>query len=199
METPVKKRRSLAYWLGVGLILFAPICPTLALLVPWLGLSTAKATLVIGLLLGPLPEVCTFLGVLLAGREILDLVHGRMKRLLRALGLIGPVGPVRHYCGVSLILLGLLWGLVLDYLFLIAGIPQEKQSRLYLLVSGNGLVLVGILLAGQPFWGKLKRLFLWTPEEPPPPPGGENAAAVPSQADPATPTEEPDSSPGVSS
>lgn len=165
MDTPASKPRSLLYWIGLVLIVLGLICPVFAVLVPLLNLSAGMAATVVGLLMVGVPEVFLVLGGALAGKELVDTLHGKMKHLLHSLGLSRPVGPVRYYTGVGLVLLGLLWSLVLDYLFLIQAVPMENNTRLYLLVTGDSLVIIGFFTAGRPFWVKLKRLFIWTPEE----------------------------------
>ncbi len=165
MDTQQPKRRSLWYWIGLVLIILGIISPLFAALVPLLGLPTAMAATVVGLLILGIPEILLALGGILAGRELVAEVHAKTRSLWRYLGLGRPVGPTRYYVGVSLILLGLAWSLVLDYLLLVGVVPLDQTSRLYLLVAGDSVVIVGFFTAGRPFWEKLKRLLIWTPEE----------------------------------
>jgi hypothetical protein len=182
MATQTQKPKSLRYWIGLVLILFGMNCFLLAPVVPLLGLSSWLTATLIGLLIVGIPEVFLIAGGLLAGRELVEQVRAHSKRLFRYLGLSGPVGPTRHYIGVGLIGLGICWALALDYLFLVELAPLENSTKLYLLLAGDSLILVGLLVAGRPFWVKLKRLFVWTPEEAAAPTPTEQPAIVPPPA-----------------
>ena len=114
-----------------------------------------------GFLLVGGPEVFMVIGVALAGKEGLTTIKNAVKRIF---GL--PAGEYaatrsQYTLGLVMIALGLLAQLLVDYLYLIVDLSQFASYELYVNLGGDVLIILGVFVAGQQLFAKLKSLITW--------------------------------------
>lgn len=159
-------KKHLGLWLLV--YSFVPICTTG--LVPLLPLSAGQAVTFSVLYLAS-GEIAFLLAVALLGKPFIEGIKSRIKGFLRrdtAPTPPRPVGRLRHYAGVTL-LLGSLVPYYVALAILIISPPGAAALRglLALLLAGEGLFFLGLFLLGSAFWMRLTRLFVWPGQETP--------------------------------
>lgn len=140
--------------LGVACFVLAWLTPLAALAVPSLGLPKAWSGLLMGALVVGGPEVLILLSVALMGKEGFAYLKGNLLAWLR-----GPALEPRYYLGVTLIFGSTLaqWaGLYFPTLLAV-----DEGVLLYVRILLDLLFLVGIVVAGEQFWEKFRRLFLY--------------------------------------
>ena len=157
--------------LGIALLVysFVPIC-TVGL-APLLPLSPAQAVTFGAIYLGS-GEIACLVAVVLLGKPFVEGVKSRIKAFFRRSekpALPKPVGRLRHYAGVTLLLASFdPYYMALGILIVSPPGPSGLRGLLYLLLAGEGLFFLGLLLLGGEFWARLTRLFAWPGRETPP-------------------------------
>ena len=155
--------KTMSYRLGMVFIGFAMILPVFILVVPLLKLSATKQAMLIGFFTIGGPEVFLIIGAVLAGKEGIETIKGKLKLFFKT-KTITPVSQKQYYIGIALFVLGAFITLVMAYLPYLAMISLTKKEIFYLTVSGDILFLIGFFVAGDQFWAKWKKLFVWEAE-----------------------------------
>ena len=156
METtaPVSKNR---LYLGGAIFIFGLLCPLLVPLVAATGLSTAWKATLSGLLLLGIPEIFMLVAAAVLGKAGFAYLKGLLFGLLRKHVVPESVSPARYRVGLIVFFLPILWGWLAPYLSEFVSI-QEHSLRVA--VTGDLLLLTGLILLGGEFWEKLRLLFL---------------------------------------
>ncbi len=168
--------RSWRYKTGIGLFTFGQIVFFVGLLLPVLGLASAGNAGFVGMLiLGG--EVITISSVVFLGKAGFQAIKEKLFGFLKE-GFETPVGPVRHYLGLSILFMNMLttyataiyawtafsastpdapiapmvWGLDLN---------EQASLVLWLFVLGQLCFLVAIYVLGADWWERLRNLVVY--------------------------------------
>lgn len=169
MMSPARKP-TLRSRIGVFLIVLSFMCPVFGLIIPLFNLSaTATTTLVAFFMVGG-PEIFLIAGGALAGKEGIDLVKNKIKRLF---GLPeGRYSAPRSQYNLALAIM-ILWFVSLFLPFYIPSVDSWIHSltvKWYYFVIGDVVfVLAFLFLGGDQLITKLGKLMTWEPWELPPP------------------------------
>ena len=162
----------------LGLVLFFgafPIFIAAPIVIPMLGLSTAKSAALIGGVLLAV-EVLWFASIPLLGKDGFNAVKQRAFGWLKLPS--GPISRARHRFGVTLLLGSILLDVLLNSAIVLAdlfvdtggdltsaflGMSFEQQTTVYIatqILTTIG-VIVAVLILGGDFWERLKKAFEW--------------------------------------
>ncbi|MCE1248323.1 MAG: transporter suffix domain-containing protein [Firmicutes bacterium] len=144
-----------------------------------LSISASAKAIISGILIAS-AEIAFFLSIILLGKTVVMGMKDKIKQwfgfgrkdeeesTVKETG----ISKVRHYTGVSMVLLSFLPTIISEVL-LIAGFTNNAQIDLitWLLISGDILFVAGLCILGGEFWEKLKQLFTW--------PGDQNTIPIP--------------------
>ena len=144
--------RSLRFKLGIAFIIFGLIMPLFSLLVPFLGLPGAISACVIGFLIVGGPELCLFIGAILAGKEAVTLIKGKIFR---------PAGKIRYMVGLTVFVVCFLFNWVLAYLEASGIISLNTHNWLFIMAGGDITAFMGVFVMGPEFFTKIKSIFSW--------------------------------------
>lgn len=160
-------RKDWKHRLGLGLLIysFVPICTVE--LVAFLPLTGVQAVL-FGSVYVASGEIAFLGAVALLGKPFIQAVKDKIKSFFRSKkpSEPKPISKTRHVVGVTLLLLSLLpYYLSIASLFFMRAEAPNLRALLYLLLSGEGLFILSLLVLGEEFWARLKRLFEWPGKE----------------------------------
>lgn len=170
-ETPREAVPAPGGWkrrLGLGLLAYSvvPIC-TIEF-IAMLPLSAAQIV-TFGAIYIASGEIACFAAVALLGRPFIEGVKQRIKdffRRSRQPSPPKPIGKLRHYTGVTLLVASIApYYMVLGVFLFSSPGPSQSRGLLYLLLTGEGLFFLGLLVLGGEFWARLKKLFEWPGKE----------------------------------
>lgn len=143
---------------GVSALALSVVFPLSALLIPLLGLSPGKATLISGFLLAGAPEIFILLAVALLGKENFDRIVSSAKGLFFTTFFQKPVSRLRYNVGLTIFTLSILPIYLVGYA---ASWMPTGDAKLFLLAGADFACLVSVFVMGGEFWGKFRRLFIW--------------------------------------
>jgi hypothetical protein len=143
---------SMKYKVGLILLTLGFIMPLFAFTVPFLGFSTSATAFIAGVFIVGGPELCFFIGIVLAGKEAVKLVKQR---------LLKPAGIVRYRLGLVLFIISILINWVAAYLEVTKVFFINLHSQLYIMASFDLLLLLSVFLMGPEFFIKFKNIFIW--------------------------------------
>ncbi len=143
---------SLKYKIGLALIVISCIMPILGFIIPFLGFSITVTTFLTGFFIVGAPELVFLLGVLLAGKEAITLIKGK---------LLKPAGKTRYLSGLILFIATMVIQWVCVYLELTNVIGLGLHGKLYLMGSLDLIFILSLLLMGPEFFIKFKQIFKW--------------------------------------
>lgn len=158
-------KRNWKYKLGMFFLGLMIVSPLLALLVPLFNLKNSLELALQGVLLVGGPEVFLVIGVALAGKEALDTIKNKLKAIF---GL--PQGDYaatkrQYLLGLFLIVFGLVIQFLYAYVPMLTDMNNLYDYRLYVNLTTDIIILVGIFTSGTQFVSKLKSLVTWEPWE----------------------------------
>jgi hypothetical protein len=143
---------------GMAALVVGMGMPVLALVVPFLGLSAATATMVAGALVAGGPEVLLVLAVALLGKENFQHFIALGKKVAGDVILRMPASQGRYYGALAVNLLSCLplylYGYAPDWL-------PGGWTRIYILAGADLVFIASLFVMGGEFWGKLRRIFVW--------------------------------------
>lgn len=154
--------------LGIGLLVysFIPLCTVE--LVAFLPLTAGQAV-AFGAIFIASGEIACFAAVALLGKPFIEGVKQRLKGFfLRGREPSPPkhIGKLRHYTGITLLVGSLIpYYVVLGFFIFSRPTSTPLPGLLYLLLTGEGLFFVSLLVLGEEFWARLKKLFEWPGKE----------------------------------
>ncbi len=143
---------------GVSALALSVVFPLSALLVPLLGLSPGKATLISGFLLAGAPEVFILLAVALLGKENFDRIVSSAKGLFFTTFFQKPVSRLRYITGLTIFTLSILPIYLAGYA---SSWMPTGDARLFILAGADLACIVSVFVMGGEFWGKFQKLFTW--------------------------------------
>jgi len=155
---PPTLTRDWRFYLGITAFVLSFVLPLGALLVPLLGLPTAHAAILIGLLIAGAPEVLCILAVVLLGKETLRYVTYQAKSAFRRAVIDRPASKGRYYVGLTVILVS--WLPAYLYAYFPAVMPGG-DARIYILAAMDLVFVASVLLMGAEFWEKVRRIFVY--------------------------------------
>jgi hypothetical protein len=153
--------RDWRYYLGLVLFVLSLILPLLALvIVPLLGLSPGISTALYGLSVAGGPDVILVGAAALMGKENLEHLFSKLGNGFKRLVKWDQVTRNRYRVGVWLLVISVLTGLVMFYIF-----PQSLRQGdqpgwgFYVTVGADILFIISFFVLGAEFWAKLGALF----------------------------------------
>ncbi len=167
--------RTWRYKAGIGLFIVGNISLVVGILLPVLGLATGgKAGLVGVLIVGG--ELVALSSIVLLGKAGFLAIKQKLFGFLES-GYAAPVGPVRHYAGIAIMLTNLIttYTLVL-YAWTVFGaatpdnsvpyvwgldLAQQSSLVFWLLLCGELCFLVAIYLLGADWWERFRNVVVW--------------------------------------
>ncbi|KXX67973.1 transporter suffix domain-containing protein [Flammeovirga sp. SJP92] len=158
MKTSLKSK------IGLGTIVLGIISPVFSLIVPFLGLSKGMTATIITLFVVGVPEVCLLIGGLLAGKEGIQLVKGKIKKMMGLPPGKYPATPFQYKIGIVCILVWFAVTVVSGYIPNIFEVPFIKENLLYFSIGTDIILLLGIVaFGGNQMMKKLGDVFRWQP------------------------------------
>ena len=148
----MKTKTSIKYKIGLTLISISFILPLFGFVVPFLGFSTAVTAFIVGIFVVGTPDLCLFLGIILAGKEAAELIKQKFFR---------PAGKVRYTIGIIMAFTSVLTNWVTAYLDVSNLMPLSLHAQLYLMASLDLLLIFSVFIMGPEFFTKFKNLFVW--------------------------------------
>jgi len=143
---------------GLAALVLGMGMPLLALVVPFLGLSAATATMVAGALVAGGPEILCVLAVALLGKENFQYFIALGKKVAGDVILRLPASKGRYYAALTVNLLS--WAPLYLYGYAPGWMP-EGWTRIYILAGADLVFIASMFAMGGEFWGKLRRIFVW--------------------------------------
>ena len=154
------------YYLGITLFVYC-IIPYLFifLVLPFLPVSKVTAvSLVTGLLISS--EISFLLCVALLGKPFIQVIKTKIKAIFRKKGVadLKPVGKVRHYVGITMLLVASFVPYFLTEIALLLGYVEKcgPTALINLLILGDVLFITSFFILGGEFWARVNKLFKWS-------------------------------------
>ena len=154
------------YYLGITLFVYCWIPWVFILLVlPFLPVSKIEAvSIATGLLISS--EISFLLCVVLLGKPFVQLLKSKIKAIFRKKGVahLKPVGKVRHYVGITMLLVASIIPYFLTEIALLLGYVEKygHTALIGLLILGDVLFITSFFLLGGEFWVRVNKLFEWS-------------------------------------
>ena len=153
------------YYLGIALFVycFIPYIITFMVL-PFLPVSKAKAvSIATGLLISS--EISFLLCVALLGKPFIQVIKAKIKGVFgkKDVADLKPVGKVRHYVGITMLLVAAIVPYFLTEMALALGIVEKygHTELISLMVMGDVLFIASFFVLGGEFWARVNQLFQW--------------------------------------
>lgn len=152
------------FYLGIILLIYNCAAYALAALVPFLGLSGARAASVAGglILSGELAFVA---GVALLGKPFLETLKTKFSEWFSRPP--RPAAPAsisrsRHAAGVTLFILSFIPYLLAEGLLILGHAERQQISWiLTLLLLSDALFVISFFVLGSEFWARVEKCFEW--------------------------------------
>ena len=154
-------RRDWRFFTGVTFFALSWITPFLALFVPSLGLPTTWSAVLAGSLVMGGPEVLAVLAVILLGKENFIYLKNRLFGWIKVQ--VFPASAPRYYFALTLMVGSSLVQWFGMYYPSVVAIDEVVLVRVRLLL--DLIFLSSLVLAGEQFWDKLRRLFTYDAPE----------------------------------
>ena len=149
------------YYVGLILFVLSLILPLLALIiVPLLGVSPDVSTLLYGLSIAGGPDIILIGAAALLGKENLEYLFSKLGSWFKNLVKWDQVTARRYRVGIWLLVISILTGLVLFYIF-----PESLRKGdqpgwgFYITVGADILFIISFFVLGAEFWAKIRALF----------------------------------------
>lgn len=153
---PPTLKRDWRFYSGLAAFSLSFIMPLGAVAVPWLGLPTAQAAVLAGLLVAGGPEVACILAVALLGKDNFQYFAHLVKRALRRAVGERPASKARYYTGLAIFLAS--WLPAYAFAYMPAAMPGE---RIYILAAMDLAFVASFVVMGGEFWEKMRRIFIY--------------------------------------
>ena len=134
-------------------------------MLPFLAVSQVKAvSIATGLVISS--EISFLLCVVLLGKPFVQLLKSKIKASLfrkKRVTDLKPVGKVRHYVGITMLLVASVVPYFLTEIALLSGYVEKHDhtALIYLLILGDALFITSFFLLGGEFWARVNKLFQW--------------------------------------
>lgn len=152
------------FYLGIVLLIYNCVAYALAALVPFLGLTGARAASVAGglILSGELAFVA---GVALLGKPFLETLKTKFGEWFSRPRRTAPpttISRSRHTAGVALFVFSFIPYLLVEGLLILGYTARPQISWiLTLLLSSDALFVVSFFVLGGEFWARVEKCFEW--------------------------------------
>ncbi len=154
------------YYLGIGLFIYSWLPYIFTFLVlPFLPVSKLKAvSLATGLLASA--EISFLLSVALLGKPFIQFLKSKIKSAVfrkKTEAKLNPVGKVRHYVGITMLLVASIVPYFLVEILLMLGFVEKygHNGLVNILVTGDAVFVASFFVLGGEFWAKVNELFQW--------------------------------------
>lgn len=167
--------RTWRYKVGLTMIIVGNLGILFALAMPALGAGAgAVGALVVG------GEIVSLASIIFLGKEGFKAIKSKFFAFVKA-SYTGSVGRTRHYIGIVFLCANVLTYFILAlYAWdsfgaattegphpIVWGLNLAHQESLvcWLFLIGEGSFLIAIYVLGADWWGKFRRIFVWSPSE----------------------------------
>lgn len=123
------------------------------------GLSAGLKTTLTGLMMLGIPELAILLAVIILGKSGFNYLKQKIFALFRRLAPPDTVTRPRYHLGLLLFSIPILTGWLLPYFTDL--IPFYEQKKLWISLTGDGMILISLFILGGEFWDKLRGLFIY--------------------------------------
>ena len=143
--------------IGSSVFVVGHLAPLAIPLVMASSLSTSWKTGLTGLMVFGIPEVATLIAVVVLGKEGFEILKSRIFGWASQTLFPESVSELRYYTGLVLFSMPLVVGWVYPYLQ--QAIPAIGNHLLIIAVSGDIVMVLGLVLMGGQAWDKIGALF----------------------------------------
>lgn len=158
-----KAQKDWKFYIGISCLVMSCILPLLGLIVPFLHLSLAVSSIIIGILTIGGPEILILLAVAFLGKETLTFIKQKVFAFFKRKKTIKPVSKFRYYFGLSILLASGI-PLYLDAYFP-HWLPDDKKIHYFVLVFSDLVFVSSFFILGDNFWEKFKNLFIYNDDQ----------------------------------
>jgi hypothetical protein len=161
-----KKAKGMKYKLGLFFIILSLVSPVIALLLPFLNLSTEVTATLVAIFFIGLPEVFLLIGAALSGKEAAYALANQARVWLRLNKPPQPVSRFRYHLGLVLFFGGMSLNWIMAYTS--PNFIKHLGGQTYLITTFviDMITISGFFVAGGLFWEKIKNLFVWEEDVP---------------------------------
>jgi hypothetical protein len=159
------------YKVGFAMIVVGNLGILIAMLLPALGVGAGTVgAMVVG------GEIISLASIAFLGKAGFKAIKSKFTTAVKA-SYSGPVGPKRHYIGITLLCYSILTAYIIGlYLWdafgasTAATVPpevwklkfeQQETMVSWLFFSGEAAFLVSLYVLGGDWWGRFRRIFVW--------------------------------------
>ncbi len=132
------------------------------LLIPWvltLEISTGMKSLISGLLALGIPELFMLIAIGILGKAGFQYLKKSIFSWFKKYGPPDTVSKPRYTIGLILFSLSILSGIGLPYIWGL--VPLVEENLLYIVLSGDVILILSLFVLGGDFWDKLRSLFIY--------------------------------------
>ena len=135
------------------------LSPLLIPLVIASDLTPGFKSLVSGLLALGIPELFMLIAVAILGKAGFSYLKSKIFSWFKKYGPPDTVSLTRYRIGLIFFIVPILLGFVLPYVWEL--VPFIKQYLLFIVISGDVILLISLFILGGDFWDKLRSLFIY--------------------------------------
>jgi len=146
-------------WAGVTVLVIGFLSPLFIPLVLSSGLSAGVKSVLSGFLALGIPELFMLIAVGILGKEGFQYLKTKFFGWFRKYGPPDTVSKTRYIVGLILFSSSIMQGLVLPYIWKHVSIIEE--NLLYILISGDMILIASLFILGGDFWDKLRSLYIY--------------------------------------
>ncbi|NOR86889.1 MAG: hypothetical protein GQ527_04720 [Bacteroidales bacterium] len=132
------------------------------LLIPWvlkLELSTGMKSMLTGLLVFGIPEIFMLIAIGILGKQGFQYLKSGIFKWFRKHGPPDSVSKTRYIIGLVLFSSSIIQGFVLPYIW--KYLPIIEDNLIYILMSGDIILIVSLFILGGDFWDKLRSIYIY--------------------------------------
>jgi hypothetical protein len=149
--------------LGGSFFVLSLICPVFIPVVRMLGLPENVKNIASGALVIGIPQVFTFLAVIVLGKKGFNLIKEKLFGYIKTLGPPKTVSKTRYRIGLVMFVSPLIFALLAPYAP--EFIPYYEANRITINITGEIILLCSLVVLGGDFWDKLRALFIYEHKE----------------------------------
>ena len=122
-------------------------------------LSAGFKSLISGILAFGIPEIFMLMAVAILGKAGFSYLKSKIFGWFKKYGPPDTVSLTRYRIGLIFFIVPILIGFVLPYVWEL--VPFIKQYLLFIVISGDVILLISLFILGGDFWDKLRSLFVY--------------------------------------
>ncbi|MFK5855338.1 MAG: transporter suffix domain-containing protein [Bacteroidota bacterium] len=167
-DAPIIKR-NWKYYLGIILFIYSFIPYIATGLIFFFNVPIGQLIALIGAFLTS-AEVSFAISIVLLGKPFLLIIKTKFKSLFKRNEeprVTKPISKLRHYIGITLLLLSFFPDLLVITLLFLGSFDTETGNMILLaiMLGGTTLFITGLFVMGSGFWDRLQNLFKWQNNE----------------------------------